>query len=118
MTSWAKQSSYVENARTLLSDARHSATALRDPSSSHQVLNTVCQVLFTDAGSMQASLPTPDAQATSLVSRATDQLGGGASVCANEAPTPANRARAVALLVQGAASLTEATARIATESLP
>jgi len=117
MTSWVKQSDYVQNARTTLNDARHAATALRDPSSTHVLLNTVCSVLFIDAGSLQATLPTPDDQSTNLLGKAVKSLGNAATEC-SRARTAAQRVRSLGTLASGGAQLSEATARITSQMVP
>ena len=117
MSTWVKQSGYVANARTTLTDARHAATALRDASSTHALLNTVCSVLFIDAGSLHASLPTPDDQSTNLLDKAVQTLGNAATECSNASSAP-ERVKALATLGVGGADLTEATARITTQMVP
>ena len=117
MTSWVTQSNYVQNAKTTLTDARHAAVALRDPSSTHVLLNTVCSVLFIDAGSLQATLPTPDDQSTNLLDKAVKSLGNSATAC-SRARSGAQRRAALVTLAAGGAQLTEATARITTQMAP
>ncbi len=118
MASWVTQSNYTVNSKTLLTDVRHSARALRSPATSGLELHTVCAVLFSDAGHMEQSLPTPDMQATNLLNRATADFAHGASTCYGAARRSVDRAGALGLLVRGAASLSEASARVAVASLP
>lgn len=117
MTTWVKQSNYVANARTTLNDARHAATALRDGSSTHALLNTVCSVLYIDAGSLHASLPTPDDQSTNLLDKAVQTFGNAATECSS-AHSALDRVKALALLSAGGAQLAEATARITSQMAP
>jgi len=77
-------------------------------------LHTLCGVLFSDAGNMEQSLPTPDDQATKLLDRATSQFAHAASTCYSSYANASDRAKALALLSDGGASLAEATARLRT----
>jgi uncharacterized protein YceK len=117
MTSWVKQSDFKANAGTTLNDARHAVTALRERTSTHALLNTVCSVLFIDAGSLHASLPTPDNQSTNLVDKAVQTLGNAATECSG-ARTTFQRTKALAMLGVGGAQLSEATARITSLTNP
>jgi hypothetical protein len=82
MSGWASQSQFHQNNKpTLTKDVRHSATALENSKSSAHVLHLVCGVLVTDTEAANASLPTPDAQSTRLLSRAYTDIGAGANIC-------------------------------------
>jgi type II secretory pathway pseudopilin PulG len=118
MVSWVSQSNFTKNAKALLSDAQHSATVLRNASSTNADLHTVCGVALYEVESANASLPTPDAQATALLSRAYTDLGAGANQCYRAQRSATARARSLASLAKGAAALSEASARIAVASLP
>ena len=111
---WLHQSGYYANVKVLASDAQKSAHALRSASTSSVNLHTLCGVLFNDAGNMEQSLPSPDDQATTLLDRATSSLAHGASTCYSAHSSALLRAKALALLNEGAASLAEATARLRT----
>lgn len=118
MASWAKDADFTANTRTLLADARHAATALGAPASTSDLLHTVCGVLQTDDEAAYNSLPTPDAAATALLSRAYNALGAGASRCYDAGASAPARARALADLTRGAAALAEGAARVASASAP
>ena len=112
--SWLRQSGYYANVQVLAADAHKSASALRSSSTSSVNLHTLCGVLFSDAGNMEQSLPTPDDQATKLLDRATSEFAHAASTCYSAHANATHRAQALTLLGEGAASLAEATARLRT----
>jgi hypothetical protein len=116
MTSWSAHSDYVANAKTLVEDAGRSAKVLRNPSTSNAGLHTVCAVMDFDALSMNSSLPTPDHQATNLLSKAVNQLGAAANECYDANSSASARARALRTLVRAGGDLAEASARIASAS--
>lgn len=118
LTSWVVQSSFHSSAKTLASDARHSATVLKSPTSSNADLHTVCGVLLVDTESANASLPTPDTRATNLLSRAYTNLGAGANECYVASTSVPARTKALQSLTSGLADLSEATARIASATTP
>jgi len=113
MVNWVSQSGYVTTAKAVLVDAEHSANDLRNAATSAAQLHTVCGVLLYEVQQANASLPTPDDQASNLLSAAYGDLGAGANECYH-----GQRVRALASLAKGAALLSEASARIATASLP
>ena len=117
-SSWAHQSNFFVNSKTLLADVGHAATALAEPSSSNVALHTICAVLFTDDGHAEQALPTPDVQATTLLNRAYADFANGANRCYEARQNPGARARARVLLVQGVATFSEATARVSTAMSP
>ena len=108
---WSTQSNFDQSMGILLMDARHAASALRSGASLNE-LHTVCAVLLIDVQSANAALPTPDAQASNLLSRAYSDLGAGANRC-YVATSPEIRARALADLSRGAGEILEARARVA-----
>jgi hypothetical protein len=116
LTSWVVQSSYLSSAKTLGSDARHSADVLVNPTTSNADLHTVCGVLLVDTESANASLPTPDGRATTLLSKAYTSLGAGANECYSASSNARARAKALGSLTSGLADLSEASARIASAS--
>jgi uncharacterized protein YceK len=118
MASWVKQSNYIVNSKTLLADVEHAANALRSTTSSNVELHTVCAVLFTDDGHAEQALPTPDAQATALLNRAYADFANGANQCYEARQSARARASALALLVRGVATLSEASARVSTAVVP
>lgn len=118
MQSWVTQSNFETNVKLVLSDARHSVTALTDPSTGANDLHTVCAVLYLQDQELNASLPTPDDQASSLLARAYGDVGAGANECYEVRASQSVRARAVANIQKGVAFLSEGTARIASETQP
>ena len=113
MVNWVSQSSFPSTAKAVLADASNAANALRIPSMSMAQLHTVCGVLLYEVSQANASLPTPDDQASTLLSTAYDDLGAGANQCYR-----GQRVDALASLAKGASSLSEASARITAVSLP
>lgn len=111
---WVRESDYAKNNATLVRDVQHAAGALADRASTGNQLHTVCGVLYTDTEAANAALPTPDAQATRLLSRAYSEIGDGGDECYVAASSASERARALASLAAGLASLSEAAARLAT----
>jgi hypothetical protein len=75
-------------------------------------LHTFCNVLYVDDGSMQSSLPTPDAQATALLDKAYRDFASAAVDCYSALAVPGDRAKALATLNDGAALFSEARARV------
>jgi hypothetical protein len=118
LTSWVVQSSYPSSASTLVTDARHSANVLKSPTTSNADLHTVCGVLLVDTESANASLPTPDSRATTLLSKAYTDLGAGANECYVASSSVSARSRALRSLASGLAHLSEGSARIASASAP
>lgn len=113
MVNWVSQSGYHSTAAAILVDAEHAANALRQPSVTVPQLHTVCGVLLYEVEQANAPLPTPDDQASTLLSNAYNDLGAGANRCYHN-----ERAAALISLAQGAAMLSEASARIASAALP
>jgi phosphoketolase len=113
MTNWVSQSGYVATAKAVFVDAEHAALELKNPSSTTAQLHTVCGVLLYEVQQANASLPTPDDQASNLLSNAYGDLGAGANQCYRD-----QRIRAHETLAKGAALLSEASARIGAASLP
>ncbi len=118
LTSWVVQSSFLSSAKALVTDAQHSAGQLKSLSSSDADLHTVCGVLLVDTESANASLPTPDGRATTLLSKAYTNLGAGANECYGASSNVSARAKALASMTLGLADLSEASARIASASTP
>ncbi len=113
MSGWTSKNSFIATSRTLRVDAAHSVRALNDSTSTAVVLHTVCGVLYYDSLSANDDLPTPDQQATTLLSKAYGNLGAGATECYGAATNAAVRSRSLSLLERGAAQLAEARARVA-----
>lgn len=117
MSGWVTQSGFRTNATVLFHDVQNSASDLRNESLTSNDLHTLCDVLFVDDGSMQASLPTPDGQATALLDRAYRDFAMAAVECYSAVAVAGDRSKALAALRRGAASFSEARARVtATES--
>jgi hypothetical protein len=113
MAGWVKQSGFNANARSLFKDVKNSAKDLRDLTLSSNDLHTFCNVLFVDDGSMQSSLPAPDAQATALLNHAYRDFATAAVECYSAIAVPGDRAKALASLESGAALFSEARTRVA-----
>lgn len=118
MANWATQNGYTANVKTLTNDAKHAALALRDPSSSSASLHTVCAVLNLETEQENSALPTPDNQATNLISKALNTLGAGSVECYGASSNVAKRARALRSLSSGVLYLSEASARVASVATP
>ncbi len=112
LQSWVSQSNFRSAVSSLRADAAHSAAALRDAGSTSNDLHTVCAVLNLESLQANASLPTPDSQATALLSRAYDNFGAGAIECYHASSSASARAKALASLEAAVGALSEATARI------
>ncbi len=116
MSGWVAHSSFKANAASLFNDVKSSAKDLHNTHLSSNDFHTVCQVLYSDDGAMQAALPTPDAQATKLLNEAYQAFAKAAHQCYNAQSSAASRAHALATLARGAAVFSEARARVATAS--
>jgi hypothetical protein len=112
MKTWTSQSSYAANNKTLINDARHSATALAIPTESVNQLHTVCGVMLYESEEANAALPTPDHLVNTLLAKAYGTLGAGANVCYKSGADPAKRTRALNYLSKGVGLLAEASAQI------
>jgi hypothetical protein len=110
--SWVKQSQFYTNLPTLTKDVRNSAHQLQDAHVTANALHTVCGVLLMDSEQFNSSLPTPDNQATSLLSKAFSDFGAGANKCYDAQTNGAARAAALSWLSRGMAELSEGMARI------
>jgi hypothetical protein len=110
--SWVKQSQFYSNLPTLTKDVRNTATQLHNAHATANALHTVCGVLLMDSEQFNSSLPTPDNQATTLLSKAFSDFGAGANKCYGAKNDPAARASALSWLSRGMAELSEGTARI------
>jgi hypothetical protein len=113
MSNWTSKSSFSATSLTLHVDATHSTRALSDHTETALVLHTVCSVMGVDVLSANNDLPTPDSQATQLLSRAYGNLGAGALECYHASTNVTLRQRALSLISLGASQLAEARARVA-----
>lgn len=118
MTSWVAQSGFLSSSKVVVKDARHAASALEISSTSDADLHTVCGVLLLDVESANASLPTSNDRATTLLSNAYTNLGAGANECYNASSNRNVRAKALQSLASGLGELSEASAIIASISTP
>jgi len=118
MTSWVVQSGFLSSSKVVAKDAQHAGRALENSSTSDADLHTVCGVLLVDIESANASLPTSDDRATTLLSNAYTNLGAGANECYNASSSTSARAKALKSLSSGLGELSEASARIASVSTP
>jgi outer membrane murein-binding lipoprotein Lpp len=112
MTTWVTQSDFHENNSTVISDVRHSATALEEPSSAVKLLHSVCDVLDMDVSAANAALPTPDDQSTQLLSKAYTNIDDGAKLCFDAGTSEAKRQSALRDLSNGLALLSEGSQRV------
>lgn len=116
MHSWTSQSNFDRNVKVVLADARHAATALLNSSTRANDLHTVCAVLLFDDTTLNASLPTPDNQASALLAKAYGDVGAGANECYKVQVSQSGRAKALANIRKGVGLLSEGTARVASQS--
>lgn len=118
MTKWVSESAFVANTKTIVGDINHSARALKNQGESGAALHTVCGVLYYDTESANASLPTPDVQATTLLSRAYTLIGDAANECYVAAGDPARHVAAIGYLTKALADLSEGSARVVSDETP
>jgi hypothetical protein len=118
MKSWAHQSSYsyASTNKQLITDATHSAKALRTKGETNDQLHLVCGVLDYDTESANSFLPTPDKAASKLLDSAYGNLGAGATICYKAGHSATTRARALSYLSKGVGQLNEAYARIKSDT--
>jgi len=114
MKNWTASSNLRANAAQLVLDARHALATLDQPRSTVAQLHTVCAVLNLETLQANSALPTPDAQTTSLLAGAYNDLGAGANACYRSAASEARRQTARTYLRRAGALLSEALARVAT----
>lgn len=117
MVNWVAQSNLKYAVSTLLSDSTISANTLRNPGSTKAQLHTICAVLYLDAQQANSSLPTPDDQSTQLLGKAYNYFSSAANSC-YDAQSVSARPAVLATLAKAAATLSEATARVAVASAP
>ena len=111
MRQWLSQSRFATNELQLRSDAHHAASALRRPAESVAQLHTVCAVLLVETEAANASLPTPDAQLTTILAGAFNALGDGANECYRAGANQAKRVKAIHFLEVGVGGLAEGLSR-------
>lgn len=112
MSKWVSESSFPSTRLSILADAKHAVVALQRPTATGLFLHTVCGVLLVDTEQANASLPTPDDQATNLLSKAYDDFGAGANLCYKAGTDASKRKEAVNALFQAATFYAEANVRI------
>lgn len=111
MQKWLNQSAFRANLPTVAGDVRRAANELRSTSSTSNDLHTICAVITLDAQQANSSLPTPDAQATSLLATAYDDIDAGANKCYG-ATSASARTAALTWFSKGMAALSEGVARV------
>ncbi len=118
MKAWTRQSSYnyVTTNKELITDATHSAKALRTKNETNEQLHLVCGVLDYDTDAANDFLPTPDSVASTLLDKAYGNLGAGATICYTAGNSASKRARALSYLSKGVSQLNEAYARIKSDT--
>jgi hypothetical protein len=115
MKAWAFQGntySYTGTNRQLITDAEHSAKALRTKDETNNELHLVCGVMDYDTDAANSFLPAPDKTASKLLSTAYGDLGAGATICYGASTDASKRARALSYLSKGVGQLNEANAVI------
>jgi len=112
MKAWTSGSGYSVSNKTLIKDARHSATALGIAAEGVNQLHTVCGVMLYDSEAANSWLPTPDHLVNSLLAKAYGSLGAGGNVCYAAGSDSAKRTRALNYLSKGVGLLSEASALI------
>ncbi len=117
MANWVLQSNFKSAVGTFASDSAIAANNLRNPKATKADLHTVCAVLYLDAQQANSSLPTPDDQATQLLGKAYNYFSAAANSCYDTQSLSA-RPAVLATLAKAAATLSEATARVAVASAP
>jgi hypothetical protein len=110
--SWMSNAAYTAGDNEIRGDVHNAETALKNATSSAVALHTVCGVLSLDDEAGYNALPTPDAQATSELSTAYNEIGEGATVCFGAAGHASQRQRALLDLETGNADLYFATQRL------
>jgi hypothetical protein len=119
MKSWTRQGStynYVATNKALITDATHSAKALRTKGETNDQLHLVCGVLDYDTDAANSFLPTPDKTASNLLNKAYGNLGAGATICYTAGTSASKRTRALGYLSKGVGQLNEAYARIKSDT--
>lgn len=116
LRAWVHQSDFPLAVTSLRTDALHAASVLRQRDATSNELHTVCAILNLETLQANASLPSPDQQATVLLSHAYDSFGAAAVECYDASSSPALRATSLNSLGRAVATLSEATARVATAS--
>jgi hypothetical protein len=111
MKKWISQSAYRANLSTITGDVRKAAKELHKSDATSNDLHTICAVVILDANQANASLPTPDSQATALLAKAYDDIGAGGNKC-YVAVSAGARTSALTWLSRGMAALSEGTARV------
>lgn len=106
---WMNSSAFTSNSITLRTDIAHSEKAVTDASAPATELHTVCAILYADAASANASLPTPDNVALSELSRAYVEMAGAADTCYVAWERPALKKKATTQLTLAGQELALAT---------
>lgn len=115
---WATSSNLSGALAQLRLDARHAVIELTARSPSTKMVRTVCSVLDLETRQANASLPTPDAQTTTLLSAAYTDLGSGANECYEAGSSLTKRAVATDYLRRAGAEMAEAQARVSAVTGP
>ena len=109
---WLSQSDFAHARTVLIGDVRHAESALRNTGSSAAALHTVCAVLLIDSESANASLPSPDNQANTLLAATYASMGAGANTCYVANASVTLRTRALGYLRESLAQLSFAFIRL------
>jgi hypothetical protein len=109
---WADNSRFASNLPRIISDARALKTLIDDPAVSAGDLHTFSTVFFQDVSAANASLPTPDAQLTTLLSQGYTNLASAAQTAYGAAGNHTKRAQVLSFLIRGAEDLSLARMRL------
>jgi hypothetical protein len=112
LAAWRTTSNFDTNTATVRGDAHRALGQLRAIHATQLDLNTVCAVFLNDVEAANASLPTPDAQASSLLATAYNDLGAGASACMRAGSSAVRRQRAIVAIERGANELVLGVSRL------
>jgi hypothetical protein len=112
MKNWISQSNFKENVAQVAVDAKKAVRDLQNASLTKLDLDTICGVLLLETDQVNASLPTPDNQSTSLLSKSYTNVGGGANECYKAGKNKKLRVKALSYLRNGLAELSEAMLRV------
>ena len=107
MSSWVTGTAFAQTLGTLRADMAKSTLEVASSQSSAAV-HTVCGVMLVDVESANSTLPTPDTQATNLLSQAYEKIGAAAHECydsvgdaSKKASFARDRSAGLALLSEG-----------------
>ena len=110
MSSWVQGTSFGGSVTALQADMKKADQVIAAGSAAD--VHTVGGVLLLDVEQANSTLPSPDQQATDLLSSAFDNLGAAAHECYDSPGSPAKRVAFAQSREKGLAALTEGVARV------